>query len=72
VIRLSSRLQALPGWVVDYVLVHELAHLLEPGHGPAFHRLVERYPRAERAEGFLEGFLVGTGQPAADPAGDVD
>ncbi len=72
VIRLSSRLRALPGWVVDYVLVHELAHLLEPGHGPAFHRLVERYPRAERAEGFLEGLLVGTGQPAADPAGDVD
>ena len=72
VIRLSSRLQAMPAWVVDYVLVHELAHLLEPGHGPAFHRLVERYPQAERAEGFLEGFLAGTGQEPADPAGDVD
>ncbi len=60
-IRLSSRLQPMPAWVVDYVLVHELAHLLEPGHGREFHRLVERYPQAERAEGFLEGFLVGTG-----------
>jgi hypothetical protein len=55
-IRLSRRLQRLPGWVVDYVLVHELAHLLQPDHSPAFWRLVERYPRAERARGFLDGF----------------
>ena len=61
VIRLSHRLQAVPEWVVDYVLVHELAHLLEPAHGPAFRRLVERYPRADRAAGFLEGFLAGAG-----------
>ena len=61
VIRLSARLQPMPAWVVDYVLVHELAHLLEPGHGREFHRLIEGYPQAERAEGFLEGFLVGTG-----------
>ena len=72
VIRLSARLQAMPAWVVDYVIVHELAHLLEPRHGPMFHRLVERYPQAERAEGFLEGFLAGTGQEPADAAGDVD
>src|SRR5436305_3613336 len=32
-IRLSRRLAAMPDYVVDYVLVHELAHLLEPGHG---------------------------------------
>ena len=66
VIRLSHRLQAMPAWVVDYVLVHELAHLLEPAHGPEFHRLVERYPQAERAEGFLEGFVAGAALPAAD------
>jgi len=54
-IRLSTRLQGLPGWVVDYVLVHELAHLLEAGHTDAFWRMVERYPRSERARGFLEG-----------------
>ena len=70
-IRLSHRLQAMPAWVVDYVLVHELAHLLEPAHGPGFRRLVEGYPRAERAEGFLEGFLVGTGADPAAPA-EVD
>jgi predicted metal-dependent hydrolase len=54
-IRLSTRLQGMPSWVVDYVLVHELAHLLEAGHTDAFWRMVERYPRSERARGFLEG-----------------
>ncbi len=52
-IRISSRLCREPGWVVDYVLVHELAHLSVAGHGPRFWRLVERYPLAERARGFL-------------------
>ena len=54
-IRLSSRLRAMPEYVVDYVLVHELVHLLEPGHNEHFWSLVARYPRAERARGFLEG-----------------
>lgn len=54
-IRLSTRLQGMPTWVVDYVLVHELAHLLVPGHGSDFWALVERYPRTERARGYLEG-----------------
>jgi predicted metal-dependent hydrolase len=52
-VRLSTRLAACPPWVVDYVIVHELAHLVVPGHGPDFHALVDRYPRAERAIGFL-------------------
>jgi predicted metal-dependent hydrolase len=54
-IRLSTRLQGMPSWVIDYVLVHELAHLLETGHTPAFWSWVDRYPKAERAKGFLEG-----------------
>ena len=52
-IRLSARLQGMPTWVVDYVLVHELAHLAVPDHSPAFWRLVDRYPLSERARGFL-------------------
>lgn len=52
-IRLSHRVAGLPTWVQDYVIVHELAHLLEPNHGPRFWKLVSRYPLAERARGYL-------------------
>ena len=58
-IRLSRRLQDMPGWVVDYVLVHELAHLLEAGHNPRFWSLVARYPRAEQAKAWLDGYSSG-------------
>ncbi len=58
-IRLSNRLQQMPGWVVDYVLVHELAHLLEAGHTAEFWAWVDRYPKAEKAKGYLEGFSTG-------------
>lgn len=54
-IRLSDRLQSMPVWVIDYVLVHELAHLLEPSHNKRFWHWVDKYPRAERAKGYLEG-----------------
>src|SRR5215213_3221202 len=64
VIRLSHRLQPLPAWVVDYVLLHELAHLVEPTHSERFWSLVGRYPAAEKAKGYLEGFLAGQGVPA--------
>jgi predicted metal-dependent hydrolase len=66
-IRLSSRLRSMPEYVVDYVLVHELVHLLEPGHDERFWALVARYPRAERARGFLEGIELAT---TAGAAGD--
>jgi predicted metal-dependent hydrolase len=54
-IRISTRVQGMPGWVLDYVLLHELAHLLHPGHGPQFWAELGGYPRLERARGFLEG-----------------
>lgn len=57
-IRLSHRLQGMPEYVVDYVLLHELAHLLVPGHGPRFWRLLDAYPRTERARGYLEGVVA--------------
>ncbi|CAG6398720.1 M48 family metallopeptidase [Actinacidiphila cocklensis] len=67
-IRLSHRLQGMPEYVIDYVLLHELAHLLVPGHGPAFWKLLECYPRTERARGFLEGVVAAERLPHA-PAG---
>jgi predicted metal-dependent hydrolase len=52
-VRLSRALSAMPEWVLDYVLLHELCHLLVADHSRAFWRLVGRYPRAERARGYL-------------------
>ena len=69
-IRLSHRLQPMPVWVVDYVLLHELAHLVEPSHSDRFWRLVGRYPATEKAKGYLEGYLAGQGRQAE--RSDVD
>ncbi len=71
-IRLSSRLQSMPEYVVDYVLVHELVHLLEPGHDDRFWALVARYPRAERARGFLEGVELANTAGAAGEEPEPD
>jgi predicted metal-dependent hydrolase len=75
-IRLSARLRQVPSWVVDYVLVHELAHLIEAGHTPAFWGWVDRYPKAEKAKGYLEGYSAAARlePPPGDeePAPDAD
>jgi len=52
-IRISDRLLKMPKFVHDYVVVHELAHLKIPRHGPDFWKLVNRYPKTERARGYL-------------------
>ncbi len=65
-IRISHRLQEMPDWVLDYVLLHELAHLVVPSHSARFWSLVSRYPKAERARGYLEGISAATGLVMAD------
>jgi predicted metal-dependent hydrolase len=65
-IRVSERLREVPSWVLDYVLVHELTHLLVPGHGPDFWELVRDYPRTDRAVGYLEGLSAAAGWGITD------
>jgi hypothetical protein len=75
-VRISSRLVQEPGWVLDYVIVHELAHLDVAGHNDRFWSLVRRYPRAELARGFLMArSMAGIGDADEDtpvPCAEVD
>lgn len=63
-IRISNRLAEVPPWVLDSVLIHELAHLVVGGHGPEFRRLVDRYRMTERATGYL--IALGEGRRGMD------
>jgi len=74
-IRISDRVRGMPRWVLDYVLLHELAHLLQPGHGDAFWAELEPYPHTQRARGFLEGCAFTRdghdgGEPPDEPGED--
>lgn len=52
-IRISDRLAKMPDWVRDYVVLHELAHLIHPNHSKSFWKLVNQYKLTERARGYL-------------------
>ncbi|MFZ2501895.1 MAG: M48 family metallopeptidase [Nocardioides sp.] len=58
-IRISARVAAMPGWVLDAVIVHELSHLLVPGHGATFWAWARRYPRTGEALTYLQGYAAG-------------
>ncbi len=70
-IRISARVKGMPGYVLDYVILHELAHLLAPGHGPQFWSLLKAYPRTERARGYLEGVAAAAGLDLVDDAESI-
>ena len=69
-IRISERLRVAPEWVLDAVIVHELAHLIEPNHSPRFRLLEERYPRRREADMFLEGYSLGLHMTGSDAGPD--
>ncbi len=60
-IRISSRLSQMPDWVKDYVIIHEMAHIIHPNHSRSFWDIVSRYSLTERAKGYLmaKGFEAG-------------
>lgn len=71
-VRISELLRPAPTWVLDAVLVHELAHLLEHGHGPRFRQLVGRYERTAEADAFLAGYALGLDQPVTGDRAATD
>lgn len=52
-IRISERVITMPLWVQDYIIIHELAHLIYPNHSKKFWEKVDRFRYAERAKGYL-------------------
>jgi hypothetical protein len=69
-IRMSNRLRQCPAWVIDAVLVHELAHLQEVGHTARFNEIANRFERQAESALFLEGYALGLGLRIEE--GDVD
>jgi predicted metal-dependent hydrolase len=65
-IRISDRIKGWPPWVTGYVIAHELAHRKYPNHSKAFWAYLHRYPRAERAYGFIIGVAFQLGEDAED------
>jgi predicted metal-dependent hydrolase len=65
-IRISDRVRSMPAYVQDYVMFHELCHLVERTHGARFRALESAYPEAVRAKGYLDGYVAGAGWEPAD------
>lgn len=55
-IRLATKLQRVPEYVLEFVLYHESIHLQHYDHGEEFYQYLYRYPRHLEAEAFLAGY----------------
>ncbi|MBN2646201.1 MAG: M48 family metallopeptidase [Thiotrichales bacterium] len=54
-VQFNWKLLQAPQWVVDYVIVHELAHLQHPNHSRHFWALVNHhYPQTPQAKSYLK------------------
>ena len=71
-IRISHHVKGMPEWVLDYVLLHELAHLIHPNHSAAFWAELDGYPHQERAKAFLEGASFASARNLAGMGGNLD
>ncbi len=66
-IRISDKIKRWPGWVVDYVIAHEMVHRLHSDHSKEFwSTLTEGYPLTERARGFIKGLGFAEGRQYED------
>ena len=65
-IRISEWARGWPKWVIEYIVAHELAHRQHPNHSAEFYALLSRYPKAERASGFLMGVAFQLGEDAEE------
>ncbi|MDO5751834.1 M48 family metallopeptidase [Arthrobacter sp.] len=71
-IRISHHVQGMPEWVLDYVLLHELAHLIHANHSPEFWAVLAGYPQLEMAKSFLEGASFAASRNISGLEGDMD
>lgn len=55
-IRISDRLKGAPATALDYVLFHEAIHLEVSDHGERFKAILARFPQAEVASAYLDGY----------------
>lgn len=71
-LRLNAALMHCPMELCDYVIVHELAHIVHPDHSPAFHALVRSVlPGADTLRARMRDFAGVTAllaEPKEDPA----
>lgn len=71
-LRLNAALMHCPRELCDYVIVHELTHIVHPDHSPAFHALVRSVlPGADALRARMRDFAGVTAllaEPKEDPA----